>query len=184
MSHDPNASPAELVLLGLGANLGDPVAQLADAVEAARTLLAELRVSSLYRGEPVGYAAQPDFYNLVAAGYARLPPHEHLHALQAIEQRQGRRRSFANAPRTIDVDLLAYGERVLESPELTLPHPRLAQRGFVLQPLAELLPGWRHPLLKQTARELLAAGAPFERLERLGPLPGGSGGNGPAASPA
>jgi 2-amino-4-hydroxy-6-hydroxymethyldihydropteridine diphosphokinase len=184
MSHDPTVSTPQLVLVGLGANLGDPVAQLARALEAVGKLLPDLRVSSLYRSEPVGYAEQPDFYNLVAAGHTRLPPLELLHALQAIEQSLGRQRNFANAPRTIDLDLLAYGERVLESPELTLPHPRLAQRGFVLQPLAELLPGWRHPLLKQTARELLAAGAPFERLERLGPLPGGSGGEGAAAPPA
>jgi 2-amino-4-hydroxy-6-hydroxymethyldihydropteridine diphosphokinase len=84
----------------------------------------------------------------------------------------GRERSFANAPRLIDVDLLAYGERVMHSDALTLPHPGIAHRGFVLHPLAEVAPEWVHPTLGLTARELLSAAPSLERVERVGALAG------------
>jgi 2-amino-4-hydroxy-6-hydroxymethyldihydropteridine diphosphokinase len=93
-----------------------------------------------------------------------------LRAVLEVEGALGRVRTFADAPRTIDIDLLAFGTRVMEVPGLTLPHPRLHQRGFVLHPLAEIAPEWRHPVLGQTARELLSSGAARERVERLGPL--------------
>jgi 2-amino-4-hydroxy-6-hydroxymethyldihydropteridine diphosphokinase len=160
------------VLLGLGANLGDPVAQLARAVRALSAAVRIEGVSCVYRSEPVGYAEQPDFYNLVVVGRTGLEPMELLSMTQEVEEGMGRRRSFANAPRTIDVDLLAYGERVMRTEALTLPHPRLHLRGFVLHPLAEVAPGWRHPVLLRTARELLSSGDALERVERVGALPG------------
>lgn len=158
------------VLLGLGANEGDPVAQLAAAVEGLSRVVRIGGVSSLYRSEPVGFAAQPDFYNLVVHGWTGLDPAELLGAAQEIERALGRRRSFANGPRTIDVDLLAFGERVMRTEALTLPHPRLHLRGFVLHPLAEVAPGWRHPVLLRTARELLSQADALERVKRVGPL--------------
>jgi 2-amino-4-hydroxy-6-hydroxymethyldihydropteridine diphosphokinase len=158
------------VILGLGANLGDPVAQLARAVAALDAVVRIGRVSSVYRTEPVGYRGQPDFFNLVVTGTARGEPEQVLGALLEVEAALGRERSFTNAPRTIDIDLLAFGARVMESPGLTLPHPRMHQRGFVLRPLAEIAPEWRHPVLGQTARELLSSGAARERVERVGPL--------------
>lgn len=162
--------PDDEVILGLGANLGDPLAQLGRAVEALDAVVRIGRVSSVYRTEPVGYRDQPDFYNLVVMGTAQGEPEAVLRALLEVERLLGRVRTFADAPRTIDIDLLAFGTRVMEVPGLTLPHPRMHRRGFVLHPLAEIAPEWRHPVLGQTARELLSAGAARERVECVGPL--------------
>jgi 2-amino-4-hydroxy-6-hydroxymethyldihydropteridine diphosphokinase len=161
----------EHVLLGLGANLGDPTEQLARAVEMLEAHVDIDRVSSVYRSEPVGHADQPDFHNLVLAGRTALGPMELLRAAQEIEEVLGRRRTFRNGPRTIDIDLLAYGDRVMRTLALTLPHPRLHLRGFVLHPLAEVAPEWGHPVLGRTARELLSTATALERVEPLGPLP-------------
>jgi 2-amino-4-hydroxy-6-hydroxymethyldihydropteridine diphosphokinase len=168
-SHDNDPQRAE-VLLGLGANLGDPRRQLAEAVARLGALVEDVRVSSVYRTEPVGHRDQPDFYNLVVGGWTSLPPLELLRGMLAIERALGRERTFANAPRTIDIDLLAYGGVVMETPELTLPHPRIAHRGFVLHPLAEVAPDWVHPVLARTARELLSAAGSLERVELAGRL--------------
>ena len=166
-STDP---PRAEVLLGLGANLGDPRRQLAAAVARLGALVEEVRVSSVYRTEPVGHRDQPDFYNLVVRGWTTVPPEALLRGVLEIERALGRERSFANAPRTIDIDLLAYGDVVMDTPELTLPHPGIAHRGFVLHPLAEVAPDWMHPVLARTARELLSAAGPLERVECVGPL--------------
>jgi len=160
------------VLLGLGANLGDPVAQLERAVRAVSEFVRIEAVSSVYRTEPVGFAEQPDFYNVVARGATGLEPAALLYILQRVEEELGRVRTFANAPRVIDIDLLAHGDRVMRTEELTLPHPRLHLRGFVLHPLVEVAPQWPHPVLRQTARELLSTAAELERVERVGALPG------------
>lgn len=158
------------MLIGLGANLGDPPAQLARAVELLAGVVEVERVSSLYRSEPVGHPGQPDFLNMAVAGRTGLEPLPLLRALQGIESALGRVRSFRNAPRPLDLDLLAYGQVVLAGPELTLPHPRLHLRGFVLHPLAEVAPEWLHPVLGGTARELLSAVRFPERVERIGVL--------------
>ena len=166
-----DASPPAGVLLGLGANIGDPLGQLARAVEALRAMLDDVAVSSVYRTAPVGYDDQPDFYNLVVRGTTRLPPEDLLARILDVERSLGRERTFRNAPRTIDVDILAYGGAVIETPSLTVPHPGIPTRGFVLHPLAEVAPEWRHPVLRQTARELLDRAQGLERVERIGPLP-------------
>jgi 2-amino-4-hydroxy-6-hydroxymethyldihydropteridine diphosphokinase len=170
MAQTESTAPRSEVLVGLGANLGEPRRQLAAAVARLAALVEDLRVSSVYRTEPVGHRDQPDFYNLVARGWTRIAPLELLRGMLAIEGELGRERSFANAPRLIDLDLLAYGDRVMDTPELTLPHPRIAQRGFVLHPLAEVAPHWVHPVLSRTARELLSAAASLERVEPAGRL--------------
>lgn len=158
--------PAE-VLLGLGANVGDPLAQLARAIAGLRAFVSELRTSSIYRTEPVGHRDQPDFYNLVARGTTTLAPGELLARILELEREMGRERTFRNAPRVIDIDVLDYAGRVSADPRLTLPHPGIPVRGFVLHPLAEVAPGWVHPVLGRTARELLSAAHDLERVEKV-----------------
>jgi 2-amino-4-hydroxy-6-hydroxymethyldihydropteridine diphosphokinase len=129
--------------IGLGSNLQDPAAQLKSAF-AALAMLPSTRLvsqSSLYRSAPVGYAEQPDFVNAVAALETGLAPRALLDALLAIERRHGRVRDFQNSPRTLDLDVLLYGDLQLHEPGLTIPHPRMHERAFVLLPLAEIAPG-------------------------------------------
>ena len=155
---DPVPAPA---WIGLGANLGDARAALAGAVQAMGRLPGTqvLRVSSLYRSAPVD-ATGPDYLNAVAALRTALAPQALLQALQALEQAAGRERPYRNAPRTLDLDLLLYGDQSIATPTLTVPHPRLWQRAFVLRPLAELRPGWATPAQLQAV-----AG---QRIECLG----------------
>jgi 2-amino-4-hydroxy-6-hydroxymethyldihydropteridine diphosphokinase len=128
--------------VALGANLGDPVATVRAAFAALTALPASRLVlsSSLYRTAPVGFAGQPDFVNAVAEVATGLEPEALLAALLTIEQDFGRLRGEKNGPRTLDLDLLLYGERQMERPGLTLPHPRMHLRAFVLLPLAEIAP--------------------------------------------
>ena len=133
--------------VALGANIGDPTATVLAAF-AALANLPESRVtrcSSLYRTAPVGLRNQPDFINAVAVLETTLPPESLLDALLDLEARFGRVRRDRNGPRTLDLDLLLYDDIELELPRLTLPHPRLHLRAFVLYPLAELAPGMALP---------------------------------------
>lgn len=143
--------------IGLGANLDNPVAQVELAIdELAR--LPESRLSaksSLYASAPVGYADQPDFINAVAALETRLSPRALLEAMLGIEHHHGRNRTFRNAPRTLDLDLLLYGAARFHEDSLTLPHPRMHERAFVLLPLLEISPGLAVPGLG-SADSLLA----------------------------
>jgi len=158
--------------VGLGANLGDPSAQVRAAL-AALDELPRTRVlerSSLYRSAPVGCtpgsAAQPDFVNAVAGIKTGLAPRALLDALIAIEARFGRTRSFANAPRTLDLDLLLYGASIIREPGLEVPHPRMHERAFVLRPLAEIAPELEIPGRGALAPLLAAcAGQDVEKLE-------------------
>jgi len=128
--------------IALGANLGDPVATVKAAILALRELPQTqfIAASSLYRTAPVGLRHQPDFINAVVEVVAVVPAPTLLESLFAIEARFGRQRSVKNAPRTLDLDLLLYGDEVSGDPLLTLPHPRLHERAFVLAPLAEIAP--------------------------------------------
>ena len=128
--------------IALGSNLGDPVATLREAVDGLAALRGSLlkAVSSFYRTAPIGLKHQPDFINAVAAVDTRLSPSQLLDELFALEARYGRVRSVRNAPRTLDLDLLLHGDAVLNDPNLTLPHPRMHERAFVLVPLAEIAP--------------------------------------------
>lgn len=128
--------------LGLGANLNDPATQIEYAL-AELDRLPDSRLiarSALYASAPVGYVDQPDFINAVAQIETRLAPRALLNALLDIEHRHGRERSFRNAPRTLDLDLLLYGNAHFHEEGLTLPHPRMTQRAFVLRPLLEIAP--------------------------------------------
>lgn len=143
--------------LGLGANLGDRKGNL----EKAEQLLKEtgtiiLGRSSVYETEPVGVEAQPWFYNRVLHVSAGIPPLRMLNVLQGIEKKMGRQTKLPGGqPRVIDIDILLCGEKIVRTKKLTLPHPRLAQRNFVLFPLAEIAPGAVHPIEGKTAALLL-----------------------------
>jgi len=129
--------------VALGSNLGNPLATVDEAIEALAALRGSIlrAMSSLYRTAPVGLKRQPDFINAVVALDTRLEPRELLDELFKVEARFGRERSIRNAPRTLDLDLLLYGELVQADAGLTLPHPRMHERAFVLAPLAEIAPG-------------------------------------------
>jgi 2-amino-4-hydroxy-6-hydroxymethyldihydropteridine diphosphokinase len=155
------------VLLGLGSNLGRPLENLHRAVRALTSLGEIAAVSSLYRTEPVGFIEQDDFLNAVLLLRTSLGPEELLKELCEIENQAGRRRLIANGPRSLDLDILYYGEQVIERDGLAIPHPRLAERRFVLEPLAEIRPGQRDPANGLVAAEMLARLAGDERVERL-----------------
>jgi 2-amino-4-hydroxy-6-hydroxymethyldihydropteridine diphosphokinase len=153
--------------VGIGSNLQEPRRQVERAFEelAQMPQTRLVKTSSLYRSAPLGYASQPAFVNAAAELETALQPMRLLEALQAIETRHGRERSFANAPRTLDLDLLLYGEQELNEPSLTVPHPRLHERAFVLRPLVELEPGLSIPG-RGAAQDYLAACA-SQSAERL-----------------
>ncbi|MFP4079705.1 MAG: 2-amino-4-hydroxy-6-hydroxymethyldihydropteridine diphosphokinase [Ectothiorhodospira sp.] len=138
----------ETVFIGIGANLNDPALQVRRALEALDGLprCRLVRASALYRNPPMGPRDQPDYVNAVCALETELSPEGLLEALQAVEARHGRQRGEKRwGPRTLDLDLLLYGDRVLDAPHLTVPHPGIAQRAFVLHPLAEIAPDLKIP---------------------------------------
>jgi 2-amino-4-hydroxy-6-hydroxymethyldihydropteridine diphosphokinase len=153
--------------VALGANLGDPCAQVESAFEdlkgIARTRL--VARSSLYRSAPLGYEEQPDFVNAVAGLETELAARGLLEALLGLERARGRARSFPNAPRTLDLDLLLYAGEVIDEPGLRVPHPRMHERAFVLAPLVEIAPDISIPG-KGAARALLQRCA-TQRVERI-----------------
>jgi 2-amino-4-hydroxy-6-hydroxymethyldihydropteridine diphosphokinase len=145
----------KLVYLSLGSNLGDRARNLQDAVEQLRSLGEVEAVSSFYETEPVGLKHQPWFLNCAVALRTQRMPRQLLSAVMQIEQALGRKRRVAKGPRTIDIDILLFGSSVIDLPSLVVPHPAMHERRFVLQPLAEIAPAARHPVLRRTARELL-----------------------------
>ena len=131
-----------LAYVGLGANIGEPRRQLQTALEELNTLpqTRMTATSGLYRSAPMGHVEQPEFLNAVAQLDTDLAAEALLQGLQEIERRHGRERPFAGAPRTLDLDLLLYGNARISTPRLTVPHPRMHERAFVLKPLAEIAP--------------------------------------------
>lgn len=144
------------VAVALGSNLGDRDAHLDFAVSRLSALLTELRASARIDTAPVDIVGdQPWYLNAVVVGRTSATPLDLLLALQQIERERGRERPYVNAPRTLDLDLVLYGEVIVASPELTLPHPRFRDRRFVLAPLAEVAPAMVDPVSGLTVVELL-----------------------------
>ena len=143
------------VYLGLGSNLGDRQRNIADAVALLGEESTDVAVSSCYETMPHGFSGQPMFVNAACRIWTRLDPFHLLRKTRQIQSILGSRPAFVNGPRAMDIDILVYGRRVLSAPGLIIPHPRMAEREFVLAPLAELAPGLVHPVLRETVRVLL-----------------------------
>jgi 2-amino-4-hydroxy-6-hydroxymethyldihydropteridine diphosphokinase len=157
----------KLVYLSLGSNIGDREAHLRAAIERMRGAdLRVLRQSPVYETEPVGATDPRWFLNLVVEAETSLFPLQLLARTGRIERELGRVRTVPNGPRTIDIDILLYGNAVVRAARLEIPHPRMSERRFVLAPLADLAPGLRHPLTHQTVRQLLEA-APAQTVRLL-----------------
>ena len=156
------------VYLSLGSNLGDRRAHLDRALEEMQAAGIEVkRVSSIYKTEPVDTFHQPWFLNCVVETETEMMPRQLLRSLQRIEHRAGRKRLVRHGPRTMDIDILFYENHVMHSPELTIPHPRLLERRFVLEPLREIAPEARHPASRRTVRELWAESRGSGRVEKV-----------------
>ena len=155
------------VYLSLGSNVGDREQNITRAI----TMMSErgihiIRQSSLFETEPVGLRAQRWFLNCAVQAETDLMPRQLLHKIQHIEHELGRKRTVANGPRTIDIDILLLGSSVIHSPELQVPHPGMTERSFVLIPLNEIAPTLRHPVLKTTIAELLAGTTDQSQVRR------------------
>jgi len=145
------------IYLSLGSNIGDRDKSLRTAIsKLGEAKVRVTRVSSFYETEPVDLREQPWFLNCVVQGETEIPALDLLRALREIESRMGSKKLVPKGPRLIDVDMLLYGNEIIDTPELQVPHPRMLQRRFVLVPLAEIAPSLKHPSWKATAGELLA----------------------------
>jgi len=158
-----------MAYLSLGSNIGDREAQLREAAGRLAELGQVRLVSSYYETEPVEFTEQPWFLNAALALETDLLPHELMSSILGIEREMGRERRQKKGPRTIDIDILLFGDEIVNSSELSIPHPAMHERRFVLVPLAEIGPEMRHPVLKKTVRELIEAlpeGQVVRRLDR------------------
>lgn len=153
-----------IVYLSLGSNLGNREEALQIAVTKLHCRGCRVRrISSVYETAPVDNLDQPDFLNIVVEAESDLFPLQLLQRVAKVEREMGRKRLISKGPRTIDIDILLHGPFIVDTSDLQIPHPRMTERRFVLEPLAELVPELRHPVYRRTVKELLVA-APSQRL--------------------
>lgn len=155
----------ELVYLSLGSNVGDRAGNLRTAIDRLRAFGEVVAVSSFYETEPVEFTAQPWFLNCAVKLNTEKTPQQLLSAILEIERQMGRQRGQQKGPRIIDLDILLFGTSIIDDPGLTIPHPAMHERRFVLEPLAEIAPDAVHPLLKRTIRELRDALPPGQTVK-------------------
>jgi 2-amino-4-hydroxy-6-hydroxymethyldihydropteridine diphosphokinase len=158
---------ASLAYLSLGSNVGDRGAQLHDAVARLSAAGRVTAVSSFYETEPVEFTEQPWFLNCAVALQTNQTPPQLMAQILEIEQEMGRKRLQSKGPRTIDIDILLFDNEIVNSPEVTIPHPAMHERRFVLEPLAEIAPEAKHPLLHKTIRGLRDALPPGQAVRRI-----------------
>jgi 2-amino-4-hydroxy-6-hydroxymethyldihydropteridine diphosphokinase len=164
------AVAAKNIYLSLGSNVGERAEHIARAIAALGDAgVRVVRQSSLYRTEPVDFAVQSWFLNCAVEAETELMPRQLLRVTQQIERALGRRKLVRRGPRTIDIDILLFGSTRITTPELEIPHPRMADRRFVLVPLAELAPALHHPTLHSTIAELLAICPDRSAVQKLAP---------------
>jgi 2-amino-4-hydroxy-6-hydroxymethyldihydropteridine diphosphokinase len=157
-----------VIYLSLGSNLGDRSAILRTAIEALAGQNVRVRkISSFYETEPVDYAEQPWFLNCVVETETNLAPLDLLRVLRGIEAQLGSKKEFTKGPRLLDMDILLYGDKTIDLPELQIPHPRMLQRNFVLAPLAEIAPSLKHPTWSSTAARLFSASPDKSTIRKL-----------------
>jgi 2-amino-4-hydroxy-6-hydroxymethyldihydropteridine diphosphokinase len=155
-----------VVYLGLGSNIGDRQGNLAAALAALREIVTIDRVSSVYASEPVGHTEQPEFWNLAVRARTALTPATLLDAVKRVEKRLGRTPTFRFGPRLIDIDILLWDNQTIHSGTVEVPHPRMMDRAFVLEPLVELDADLHHPVTREKLADRLESGT-FEHITRL-----------------
>jgi len=157
----------DLVYLSLGSNVGDRAANLNTSIDRLRAFGKVVAVSSCYETEPVEFTAQPWFLNCAVALDTEQTPGQLLSGILDIEQQLGRRRGQQKGPRILDIDILLFGDSIVEDAGLTIPHPAMQERRFVLEPLSEIAPDVLHPVFKRTIRELLDALPPGQAVRKI-----------------
>jgi len=157
----------DLVYLSLGSNVGDRAANLNTAIDRLRAFGEVVAVSSCYETEPVEFTAQPWFLNCAVTLDTEKTPGQLLSGILDIEQQLGRRRGQQKGPRILDIDILLFGDSIVEDAGLTIPHPAMQERRFVLEPLAEIAPDVLHPILKRSIRELRDALPPGQAVRKI-----------------
>ena len=156
-----------LVYLSLGSNIGDRESHLRDAISRLEKKGRIKSIASFYETEPVEFTDQARFLNCALALETEEAPEQLMESVLHIEQEMGRVRQQNKGPRTIDIDILLFSDTIIDSPKLTIPHPAMHERRFVLQPLSEIAPEVRHPVLKKTIRELLGALPAGQAVEKV-----------------